>query len=273
MPGAPRLPGKLMPLPHAQYARLHAGHAADANPAWRESMEDAAVIENLPAGGVFLAVYDGHGGAAAADLSARVLHDEFADALSDGYPADDAFRMAYAATDKQTRAARMFTTGAVAVTAFVRPGAHSLAVANAGDARAVLGSHDGCAARLSVDHKPCDPDEAARVADAGAFVCGGRVNGCLAVSRALGDHAMKSAVVSDPHITEVVLTEQHRFLILACDGLWDVVDDETAVAFVNEALDEDAGLDPHSIAHRLVRLALAEGTTDNVSVVVAVFDR
>lgn len=90
--------------------------------------------------------------------------------------------------------------------------------ANAGDARGVL-CRGGNAVRLTYDHKGSDKQEAKRIVDAGGFVMSGRVNGVLAVTRALGDSAMKEYVVGAPYTTETELSEEDEFLILACDGV------------------------------------------------------
>lgn len=90
--------------------------------------------------------------------------------------------------------------------------------ANAGDARAVL-CRNGRGVRLTYDHKGSDKQEAKRIMDAGGFVMSGRVNGVLAVTRALGDSSMKEFVVGAPYTTETELRDDDEFLILACDGV------------------------------------------------------
>ncbi|KAJ6478146.1 phosphatase 2C-like domain-containing protein, partial [Mycena vitilis] len=93
--------------------------------------------------------------------------------------------------------------------------------ANAGDALGVL-CRAGKAVRLTYDHKGSDKQEAKRITDAGGFVVSGRVDGVLAVTRSLGDSSMKEFVVGAPYTTETELCDDDEFLILACDGLWDV---------------------------------------------------
>lgn len=90
--------------------------------------------------------------------------------------------------------------------------------ANAGDARGVL-CRAGKAVRLTYDHKGTDKQEAKRIMDAGGFVMSGRVNGVLAVTRSLGDSAMKEFVVGAPYTTETDLSDEDEFIILACDGV------------------------------------------------------
>ncbi|KAI0369720.1 protein serine/threonine phosphatase 2C [Pilatotrama ljubarskyi] len=136
--------------------------------------------------------------------------------------------------------------------------------ANAGDARGVL-CRAGRAVRLTYDHKGTDKQEAKRIMDAGGFVMSGRVNGVLNVTRSLGDSSMKEFVVGSPYTTETELSEEDEFLILACDGLWDVVSDQAAVELVRGIAD------PRKAAEELLDHAYRNYSSDNVTVLVVRF--
>ncbi|KAF9268849.1 protein phosphatase 2C [Marasmius fiardii PR-910] len=138
--------------------------------------------------------------------------------------------------------------------------------ANAGDARGVL-CRTGKAVRLTYDHKGSDKQEAKRITDAGGFVMSGRVNGVLAVTRSLGDSSMKEFVVGAPYTTETELCDDDEFLILACDGLWDVISDQGAVDLIRDI--EDA----QTASQKLLKYALSHHTTDNVTVIVVRFKK
>ncbi|THH19969.1 hypothetical protein EW146_g1299 [Bondarzewia mesenterica] len=136
-----------------------------------------------------------------------------------------------------------------------------LYVANAGDARGVL-CRSGRAVRLTYDHKGTDRQEAKRIMDSGGFVMSGRVNGVLAVTRSLGDSSMKDFVVGSPYTTETEMTEEDEFLILACDGIWDVMEDQAAVDFVRRTHN------PQDASTALLKEALKRYTNDNITVMV-----
>ncbi|KAF2005563.1 PP2C-domain-containing protein [Amniculicola lignicola CBS 123094] len=141
-----------------------------------------------------------------------------------------------------------------------------LYTANVGDARIVL-CRNGRALRLSYDHKGSDENEGRRVASAGGLILNNRVNGVLAVTRALGDAYMKDLVTGHPYTTETVIQpDQDEFLILACDGLWDVCSDQEAVDLVRSTQD------PQAASKALVEHALARFSTDNLSCMVVRFD-
>jgi len=94
-----------------------------------------------------------------------------------------------------------------------------LYTANVGDARIVL-CRNGKALRLSYDHKGSDENEGKRIANAGGLILNNRVNGVLAVTRALGDSYMKDLVTGHPYTTETVIqADLDEFIILACDGV------------------------------------------------------
>jgi len=136
-----------------------------------------------------------------------------------------------------------------------------LYVANAGDARGVL-YRAGRALRLTYDHKGTDKQEAKRIMDSGGFVMSGRVNGVLAVTRSLGDSSMKDFVVGAPYTTETELSDDDEFLILACDGIWDVLDDQAAADLVRPIQDAQVA------ANTLVQEATQRYTNDNITVMV-----
>ncbi|XP_010457921.1 PREDICTED: protein phosphatase 2C 3 [Camelina sativa] len=131
--------------------------------------------------------------------------------------------------------------GSTAVVSVITP--EKIVVANCGDSRAVL-CRNGKAVPLSTDHKPDRPDELDRIQEAGGRVIywdGARVLGVLAMSRAIGDNYLKPYVTSEPEVTVTDRTEEDEFLILASDGLWDVVTNEAACAMVHMCLNRKGG--------------------------------
>uniref|UniRef100_A0A6M2EKK3 protein-serine/threonine phosphatase n=1 Tax=Populus davidiana TaxID=266767 RepID=A0A6M2EKK3_9ROSI len=180
--------------------------------------------------------------------------------------------------------------GSTAVVAVVTP--EKIIVSNCGDSRAVL-CRNGVAIPLSSDHKPDRPDELLRIQEAGGRVIywdGPRVLGVLAMSRAIGDNYLKPYVIPEPDVTLTERTAEDEFLILASDGLWDVVPNDTACGVVRACLrarkppsppgspGSDAAVARVAIESSdkscsdasvlLTKLALARHSTDNVSVVV-----
>lgn len=129
--------------------------------------------------------------------------------------------------------------------------------------------HEGKAKRLSKDHRSDDPLEVTRIEHAGGFLFRGRVLGVLAVTRSLGDHVLKKYVIAHPSVGQkrvdvsASTRGEQSFLILACDGLFDVISDQEAVDLVQSFQGEKT-----DVAGFLVEEALQRGTTDNVTAVV-----
>jgi len=121
-----------------------------------------------------------------------------------------------------------------------------LVVANAGDSRCVVSRKDGKCHAMSEDHKPEDPIEESRIKKAGGQVSEqGRINGGLNLSRAIGDHNYKKnsslkmeeqMVTAFPDVTRITLDEHDEFMVLACDGIWNVMENQAVVDFVRQRL-------------------------------------
>jgi len=179
-------------------------------------------------------------------------------------------------------------------------------LANVGDTRTVVCSKGRIAVDATQDRKATAPEEIARVARNGGFVANGRVNGTLAVSRAFGDKQLKQGAVTDavavksvtepntavtpaPDITHYCPRSGDEFLVLATDGLWDVMTSQEAVDWV-VAKATTAGLLGSSgtdflqnetaskaelsrLADELAHNAVKLGSMDNVTVMLIFFDR
>ncbi|WVZ83925.1 hypothetical protein U9M48_031019 [Paspalum notatum var. saurae] len=178
--------------------------------------------------------------------------------------------------------------GSTAVVALLVRG--RLVVANCGDSRAVLcrGPAGAPPVPLSSDHKPNRPDELARIQAVGGRVLfnnGPRVRGILAMSRALGDRLLRPEVIPEPEITITDRTAEDECLILASDGMWDVIPNEIACNVARHCLQD--GTTPaaapapapaavgneaeprcYRAASLLARLAIGRETPDNISIVV-----
>lgn len=121
-----------------------------------------------------------------------------------------------------------------------------LFVANAGDSRCVVSSKGGTAVAMSFDHKPNDVKELARIEAAGGYVNDvGRINGNLNLSRCIGDLKFKESdhlppeeqiITADPDILHRTIKHDDEFLLLACDGIWDVKTNQTAIDFIRPKL-------------------------------------
>ncbi len=265
---APAAPGKL----------TH-GFAADQNVRCRKYMEDDhAVVDDFcgEVGWLYAGLYDGHGGRSAVDFLTGHLHATVERELRGGVMGArvepvEALSAAFSKVDRMLMQLGCRQCGATAaVCLFMRSAAPSapleVHVANAGDTRVVLVREGAPAVRLSVDHTAADPAEVRRVELAGGRIINNRVGGTLAVSRALGDHVLKGpngGVTPEPHCITHRAVAGDRFLLMASDGVWDVMSDDEAQELVLQHAAEHQS--PAEIAREIVSAALARGSCDNIS--------
>ncbi|KAJ6842149.1 putative protein phosphatase 2C 52 [Iris pallida] len=213
-------------------------------------------------------IFDGHGGSRAAEYLKENLFENLLKHPKFMTDTKLAIRETYQKTDADFLDAEKNTLrddGSTASTA-VLVGNH-LYVANVGDSRAVI-SKAGKAIQLSDDHKPNRSDERKRIESAGGVVMWAgtwRVGGVLAMSRAFGNRLLKQFVVAEPEIQEKVVDEEFELLVLASDGLWDVVANEDAVTLAR--LEED----PEAAARKLTEIAFSRGSADNITIIVVRF--
>lgn len=229
---------------------------------------------NVPFPGAFYGVFDGHGGTDAAlfvrNNILRLIVEDSQFPTCVGKAITSAFMKAdYAFADSSSLD---ISSGTTALTALVF--GRNMIIANAGDCRAVLGRR-GRAIEMSKDQKPNCISERLRIEKLGGVVYDGYLNGQLSVSRALGDWHMKGPkgsacpLSAEPELQEIFLTEDDEFLIMGCDGLWDVMSNQGAVTMARKEL--MIHNDPQRCSRELVREALKRNSCDNLTVIVVCF--
>jgi len=284
-----------------QVLRFNAGVHSEQG--FRASMEDEEILlQDLATSNwrhcSYFAIYDGHGGRECVSFVRQRLHMNFVAQLHAKSGLDkssqvyhdihDSLVHGFQETDRQflsmARASEGVNggSGCAAVVACIVGG--WVWCANCGDSRALL-CRDGRAIKLSLDHKPNREDEAERIENAGGFVSFGRVLGRLAVSRAFGDEEYKATgegsngkplVICDPEVRHQQLTPQDEFLLMACDGLFDVFSSQEAVDFIHARLAAMPSneQDPQKAVQDIVHEAIHERRSrDNVTALLVTFKR
>jgi len=253
---------------------------------YRQNQEDAhcmhATIPDLPGCSLF-AVLDGHGGDQISFHGGNILLEHVAKTISvkDLSPevASKGLEKAYMDVDehlKELTDVEKEKSGCTAITALITP--DHIIVANCGDSRCVL-SRNSEAIALSEDQKATSPVEMERIKKAGGVVFMKRVNGDLAVARAFGDWRFKQndkipaaeqMVSAHPVVTPIVRSEDDDFLVLACDGVWDVMSNEEVVSFVCERLGKNE--EPGDVADALLDLCLKKRSRDNMTAIIVLLN-
>ncbi|ETV71395.1 hypothetical protein, variant 1 [Aphanomyces astaci] len=214
----------------------------------------------------FYGVFDGHGGDGASEYCVASL---CSNVITDPAFAHDpklALSRGFVKTDKDyIQLADRYNKddGTTAIAVVVR--GDTIYVANVGDSRAVLIKKSGDAVPLSSDHKPNRPDERERVTNMGGHVIFWgvwRVEGILAVSRAIGDRMLKPYVIAEPELIETQRTEDDLCLVLASDGVWDVLSNADVARLVLQSET------PQLAAKTIMEYSYQRGSQDNICALV-----
>jgi serine/threonine protein phosphatase PrpC len=237
---------------------------------WRTNMEDAHAIYHIPEKLFFSAeIYDGHGGKRASQIAAEMITPCFLHLwardvekpLKERRRESELLKQAYNEVDDHILSIGI-KSGTTAATFYII--GKRFIVSNVGDTRVIIGTNAGVDT-LTIDHKPSLPEERSRIEKLGGEILGygiPRVQGILAVSRALGDASLKPFVISEPRIAEGHLKKENDFVILACDGVWDVLTPQDVIEIARSAENSQDG------ARQIKEKALDHGSTDNISVIV-----
>ena len=235
---------------------------------WRNTMEDAKLANiELDSETMLFGVFDGHGGKEVAEFVSRHFCPELLlnrsykqgnieQALKENFLRMDEMLKTTEGLKEIIRIAKdlpdnypveadtsMMVAGCTAVVAVLRN--NTLYVANAGDSRCVI-SREVRALEMSYDHKPDLPGEHERIVRAGGSVSEGRVMGNLNLSRSIGDLEYKKnmsipqkdqMITAYPEVRIETITNKDSFMVLACDGVWDMLTSQECINFVAQRLE------------------------------------
>lgn len=257
---------------------------------WRVSMEDAHVaFTGLPSAPDcnFFGVFDGHGGSliaiqCAERLIQKITSDPSWTQKEKNGPqgvqnVQEIMRKASISLDAELREHPAVKSGedhsgTTAVFALVT--ATHIIVGNIGDSRCVM-CRSGQTIQMSFDHKPTNPPEQSRIEAANGSVALSRVNGDLAVSRAFGDFSYKCQAHLPAEAQQVSCEPEFQvqervqggdqFLILCCDGIWDVMSNEEVCNYYLKK--EKEGADVTTTCCDLLDLCLEKKSRDNMTAV------
>jgi len=219
------------------------------------------------------AIFDGHGGKTASEYCKLHIVEHFLRVFSENTDTtfgDDFWTKVFAELDKAMKEdGHVDFPGSTATVVLWDSASRSLYLANVGDTHAFfVPAEEAPIKRLTADHHCNDPEEAKRITDAGGFIANDRVNGTLGVTRAMGDHHMKTFIINVPHCEKVEGVKAGDMLVMCCDGVWDVLSGEDAAAHAKEA--KEKGEVIKDSVKALVKKAFEKGSTDNLSALIVI---
>lgn len=272
----------------------------------REDMQDAHIIIKDFAAQIpdlhpsiyrvsLYGVFDGHGGVRASRFASENLHKNLRDKFPKGDTVEKEIRKAFIDAFKKTdedflklasKSKPVWKDGTTAILVLVVN--EAMYIANIGDSQAVLcrykeDSSSCVPVPLSVPHNPSLYDERMRIQKQGGHVKDGRVMGVLEVSRSIGDGQYKKlGVICTPDVKKCALTDNDRYVIIACDGLWKCFEPEDSIKFANKILQNSDGSSMDEtkerskydmLCNKLANEAVLRFSGDNVTVLVLAIHR
>ena len=229
----------------------------------RDYMEDQGKsVENLNGdpNKILFCLFDGHGGG----QISKFLQENFSTYMKKMMPLKNKFAInkLFQIIDEEIKKLNFPQAGSTAAIAYIERkenGQKILSCMNVGDTRCVLVNKNDVI-RMSYDDRVDDPKEQERIKKQGGIIFNERIYGLLMLSRCFGDWAIKEYGVSnEPHIYEQELNDDNLFLILATDGVWDVIKDEELLELTK------TNTNSLEISKNIIVEALNRGSQDNIS--------
>ncbi|RHN43625.1 putative protein-serine/threonine phosphatase [Medicago truncatula] len=234
----------------------------------------------------FFGVYDGHGGAQVAKFCAKRMHNVIAEEWEQEIAGgaewqkrwEAVFANGFERTDSEIESDEVAPEMVGSTASVVVLSGCQIITSNCGDSRVVLCRRTQTVP-LTVDQKPDREDELLRIEGEGGKVInwnGARVFGVLAMSRAIGDRYLRPWIIPVPEVTFTARTDEDECLILASDGLWDVMTNEEVGEVARSilrrrrrSLSSTEEISPTQVvADSLTEIAIGRNSTDNVSIIV-----
>ena len=234
------------------------------NSRFRDYMEDKGVCIdcylNNPSTSIFC-LFDGHGGKEVSSY----LQSNFPLLLKEHLPSPNITQTLtsfFPLIDEKIKQSNFYQVGSTGCIIYITKENNKKVIysANIGDTRSILINSLKEVTRLSFDDRASEPSEYNRITSQGGIVFAGRIYGQLMLSRAFGDWELKEFGVSNvPHVKRVEVGDEECYVVIASDGVWDVLEDDDVGRFcgyVNNAKD---------LCNEIIKNALGKGSMDNIS--------
>lgn len=245
-------------------------YCEEKNGRFRDTMEDFSKIIDKYMNDTnkgFFSLYDGHGGIEPV-IHIKERMPEILSANLGIYGVEEAIISAFEKVDEEVKTKNSENIGCTACIILIlnENGKKYLYCANVGDSKCLL-LYDTNAIFITEEHRCSNNEEVIRVRGAGGIVFNGRVFGQLMLTRALGDHSMKQyGVINKPHISKHAVDNRLKYAIMASDGIWDVMDEESIFSMSNKYSNAD------DFGKAIVKEAINKGSRDNISCIVIKFN-
>lgn len=249
------------------YSVKEYAYKEDQNFRYREYMEDKGkMVENYfnNPDSILFCLFDGHGGNDVSEYLQKNFYKKMKEIITFDKRelTEEDFINLFQNIDQKFKEPRFYKKGSTCCIVYItkeRNNKKVLYCVNIGDTRCIMTQQNG-ARILSQDDLATDDKEARRIKEKGGEIVGGRVEGELMISRAFGDWEFKEyGVICEPHVNKIEINKGCKYVIIASDGVWDVVEDIEAYTL---SLSANNSLD---LCRTIVKRAIEKGSKDNIS--------
>ena len=237
----------------------------NANSRYRDYMEDkgkSILNFNSSENNALICLFDGHGGQEVSKFLQENIAKFWLEILplnQDNY--GNKIKNVFLNLDQKLKENHFYQVGSTGCIVYltIENSQKILYCANVGDTRAVLIKNNK-GVRLTYDDRASDPKEHERIVSHGGIVFGGRVYGQLMLSRAFGDWELKTyGVICEPHIIRYEIEDEDNYLVIATDGVFDVLEDEDVCQLSKKQKNAKDFCDD------IMKEAIERGSMDNIS--------
>ena len=219
-------------------------------------------------------IFDGHGGDSSAKMTKEFFPKFLQKSLKDNpINIEHCMELSFKKIEEKAKELNYLLVGNTATIILINIINHSIHCANVGDSSCMIVNKEH-AFKISYDDKCSDENEKKRIEKEGGFIIDNRLNNVLAISRSIGDFDQKGkGLIAIPHIHKHNIHKKDKFLVVASDGIWDVVNQEILFDISKEILDNTSVLNKsEALVNKLVDFAVENGSQDNISCVVVYFE-
>ena len=211
---------------------------------------------------ILFCLFDGHGGDKVSAYLQKNFWKIMKKYLNDSIDGEINYEALFSEIDQEFKHSKYYQIGSTATIIYIKKeirNKKSLYCINIGDTKCILTQTTG-SRKLSYDDLLSDEYEYNRIINEGGFIKNGRVGGQLMISRAFGDWESKSyGVICTPHIKKIDIDDKCKYVILASDGIWDVLDDLDVYKFTLTAENSK------KLCDDIIQNALDRESIDNIS--------
>lgn len=207
-------------------------------------------------------LFDGHGGDKVSTYLQKNFWKKMKNYVDEFYDEID-FNQLFKEIDEEFKSCKYYKNGSTATIIYIKKDSITkqkfLYCVNIGDTRCILTQTNG-SRKLSYDDLVSDENEYNRIIDDDGYIKNYRVCGELMISRAFGDWEYKThGVICSPHVTKIEINDKCKYIVLASDGIWDVLDDLDVYKYSLTAENSK------TLCDDIIQTALEKDTTDNIS--------